>query len=110
MILLNNRFAPVADLLLGAGVKYFQFHAIFGKIWQNRMLAPPEGWRPHLGEILDPPLCTSTTNLSRYLDSFVSVTMIVTTTTTTTYLLYHKIGKSSSPSHTPFNYSRKYGL
>ena len=29
-----------------------------GKIWQNRMLAPPllESWRPLLGEILDPPL------------------------------------------------------
>ena len=37
---------------------FFQFHAVFGKIWQNHMLAPPppEGWRPHLGEILDPPL------------------------------------------------------
>ena len=33
----------------------------FGKIWQNRMLAPLlEGWRPHLGEILDPPLITQT--------------------------------------------------
>ena len=30
--------------------KFFQFHAFFGKIWQNRMLAPL------LGEILDPPL------------------------------------------------------
>ena len=37
--------------------KSFQFHAVFGKIWQNHMLAPPmEGWRPHLGETLDPPL------------------------------------------------------
>ena len=25
------------------GSKFFQFHAVFGKIWQNRMLAPP--WR-----------------------------------------------------------------
>ena len=39
------------------GSKFFQFHAVFGKIWQNRMLAPPLGsWRPLLGEILDPPL------------------------------------------------------
>ena len=39
------------------GPKFFQFHAVFGKIWQNRMLAPPPGsWRPLLGEILDPPL------------------------------------------------------
>ena len=32
------------------GSKFFQFHAVFGKIWQNRMLAPPPG------EILDLPL------------------------------------------------------
>ena len=38
------------------GSKFFQFHAVFGKFWQNRMLAPPESWRPLLGEILDPPL------------------------------------------------------
>ena len=59
----------VADLhskILGArppppkGSKFFQFHAVFGEIWQNRMLAPPPpspgSWRPLLGEILDPPL------------------------------------------------------
>ena len=41
-----------------SGSKFFQFHAVFGKIWQNCMLAPPppEGWRPHFGEILDQPL------------------------------------------------------
>ena len=39
------------------GSKFFQFHAVFGKFWQNRMLTPPlEGWRSHLGEMLDPPL------------------------------------------------------
>ena len=40
------------------GSKFFQFHAVFGKIWHNCMLAPPppESWRPHLGETLDPPL------------------------------------------------------
>ena len=39
------------------GSKFFQFHAVFGKFWRNRMLAPPPGsWRPLLGEILDPPL------------------------------------------------------
>ena len=44
------------------GSKFFQFHAVFGKIWQNRMLAPPLGsWRPLLGEILDPPLVLSRT-------------------------------------------------
>ena len=39
------------------GSKFFQFHAVFGKFWQNHMLAPPlVSWRPLLGEILDPPL------------------------------------------------------
>ena len=33
-----------------------QFHAVFGNIWQNRMLVTPESWRPHVGEILDTPL------------------------------------------------------
>ena len=37
--------------------KFSRFHAVFRKIWQNRMLAPPlEGWRPLLRGILDPPL------------------------------------------------------
>ena len=31
--------------------KFFQFHAVFGKIWQNHMLAPP----PPLGELASPP-------------------------------------------------------
>ena len=26
--------------------KFCQFYAVFGKIWQNCMLVPPEGWRP----------------------------------------------------------------
>ena len=38
------------------GSQFFQSHAVFVKIWQNRLLTPPEGWRPHLGEILEPPL------------------------------------------------------
>ena len=39
------------------GSKFFQFHAVFGKIWQIRMLALPRGVAPPLlGEILDPPL------------------------------------------------------
>ena len=40
----------VADLRGGArdagpppGSKFFQFHAVFGKLWQNRMLAPSPG-------------------------------------------------------------------
>ena len=45
-----------------SGSKFFEFHAVFGKIWQNHVGVPPappphpKGWRPHLGEILDPPL------------------------------------------------------
>ena len=38
------------------GPKFSQFHAVFRKIWQNHMLPPPEGWRPLLRGILDPPL------------------------------------------------------
>ena len=40
------------------GPKFSQFHAVFRKIWQNHMLAPPppQGWRPLLRGILDPPL------------------------------------------------------
>ena len=40
------------------GSNFFQLYAVFGRFWQNRTLAPPppEGWCPHLGEILDPPL------------------------------------------------------
>ena len=37
--------------------KCSQFHAIFSKIWQNRMLPPPPAvWRPLLRGTLDPPL------------------------------------------------------
>ena len=39
------------------GPKFSQFHAVFRKIWQNYMLAPPlESWRPLLRGILDPAL------------------------------------------------------
>ena len=31
-----------------SGSKFFPFHAVFGKFWQNRMLAPP-------GELAPPP-------------------------------------------------------
>ena len=43
-----------------------KFHAVFEKIWPNRMLAPPpppQGWRLHPGEILDPPLSFQQNNL-----------------------------------------------
>ena len=39
------------------GPNSFNFMQFLGNFWQNRMLVPPLGsWRPHLGEILDPPL------------------------------------------------------
>ena len=54
-------YSALADL--GGGVrdarppwasKFFRFHAVFGKIW--RVHAPPGGFTPPLGKILDPPL------------------------------------------------------
>ena len=51
-LITNDRYLPVADLRGARGTprgpKFFQFHAVFGKIWQNRMLAPP-------GELAPPP-------------------------------------------------------
>ena len=49
------RATALADL---GATKFLGFHAVFGKIWQNRMLAPPPlpGVNVPLGEILDPPL------------------------------------------------------
>ena len=42
------------------GPKFSQFYAVFGTIWQVRILAPPppptKSWRLFLWEILDPPL------------------------------------------------------
>ena len=50
--------SEILDARPPRGSKFFQFHAVFGKIWQNRLLAPPPlgSWRSLLGEILDPPL------------------------------------------------------
>ena len=54
---------PLADLGGAWGThappwasKFFRFHAVFGKIW--RVHAPPGGFTPPLGKILDPPLGT----------------------------------------------------
>ena len=45
----NGRMHPPVEII--------QFHAVFGKFWQNRALGPPSrGLAPNLGEILDPPL------------------------------------------------------
>ena len=55
----------IADLFRSWGIPMGEpnsvadLRAVFGKIWQNRMLdrpPPPGSWRPFLGEILDPPL------------------------------------------------------
>ena len=47
-----NALADLHSKILDArpprGSKFFQFHAVFGKFWQNRMLAPP-------GELAPPP-------------------------------------------------------
>ena len=60
-----SKAPTVADLVGSApgatpptyGPKFSQFHAVFCKIWQHHMLAPPlEGWRPLLQGILYPPL------------------------------------------------------
>ena len=49
--------SKILDACPPRGSKFFEIHAVFGKIWQNHMLAPLLGsWRPLLGEILDPPL------------------------------------------------------
>ena len=48
-IQLQGLLLAVADLrgargtCVPRGPKFFQFHAVFGKIWQNCMLAPPPG-------------------------------------------------------------------
>ena len=53
----------MADLREGArdapGSKLFQFHAFLGKFGKIICWCLPEGWRPHMREILDPPLLAS---------------------------------------------------
>ena len=54
------------------GSKFFQFHVVFGKICQNRILAP------HLGEILNPPLlsealCSKPSKQKKKIDRMKSV-------------------------------------
>ena len=59
-----SRYAAAGQLCKSIGVphapppswafKFFQVHAVFGRIWQNH--APLEDSRPLLGEILDLPL------------------------------------------------------
>ena len=69
LLLMFSCMLPVADLpgVWGTcppprpwGPNSFNFMQFFGlgNIWQNRMLAPLEGCRRHLGEILDSPLVT----------------------------------------------------
>ena len=42
-----------------SGSKFFQFHAVFGKIYQNRMLAPPQVDVPTSGKSLIRPCLTT---------------------------------------------------
>ena len=49
------------------GSIFFQFHAVFEKIWQNHMLVPHLGsWHPLLGEILDLPLGMVAKSISKF--------------------------------------------
>ena len=65
--ILLKSFLSVTDLRGARGTpprmsKFFQFHAVFRKIWQNRMLAPP-------GELVPPPwgnLGSATAYICRY--------------------------------------------
>ena len=76
------------------GSKFFQFHAVLGKILQNRMLAPPlEGWCPHLGEILDPPL------LIYYFWNI----LLIPATTVNLYLTGWEFNHYRGPLHTYFS-------
>ena len=57
----SNGSVPVADLS-GArdvcpGSKFFQFHAVFGKILQNRMLAPPPRGNPGSATVFAVSVC-----------------------------------------------------
>ena len=40
------------------GVQILSISCSFWEIWQNCMQPPPQGWHPHLREILDQPLFT----------------------------------------------------
>ena len=46
--------------------RFFRFHAVFGKIWQNRMFAPPPWELAPPGEILDPPLSAKTSDVQMF--------------------------------------------
>ena len=57
------RFDPVADLRGGYDrraplrIQILSISCSFGEnLAKSYAGAPPEGWRPHVGEILDPPL------------------------------------------------------
>ena len=52
------------------GSKFFQIHAVWGEIWQNRVLEPPGGLAHPPGEILDPPLHCLSTGLNLACDSY----------------------------------------
>ena len=52
------------------GSKFFQLHVVFGKTWQNRMLAPPPPWT-----VGDPTSCNSMPLVWRGLTIFASLSV-----------------------------------
>ena len=44
------------DARLHGGPNSFNFMQFYFKKLAKLYIVPPEGWRPHFGEILDPPL------------------------------------------------------
>ena len=53
---IDHHMALQSFAVLRGVPKFFQFHAFYGKFWQNHVLSPPCTVGPHVGEILDPPL------------------------------------------------------
>ena len=54
-VTMEDLYSKILDA--SSGSKFFQFHAVLGKFLAKPYVgAPPQVWRPHLGEILDPPL------------------------------------------------------
>ena len=49
------------------GSKFFEFHVVFGKIWRNRMLAPPPRGNP--GSATKVILCLAILDISHYQES-----------------------------------------
>ena len=77
--------------------KFFQFHAVFGKIWQNLMLMPPlESWRPpprgNHGSATDYFVCM-------YLDSVLESISAATQISTVVSTHFSKLKASAFPQY-----------